>query len=114
MAEYCADSNIEIKNLRLEGPKHPWDIKVDRSSLTLGNPFRMKSESERDEVCDKYEAFFNEELFDTAMQAELSFLWQTYIQYGRLNLFCWCAPKRCHAETIRDYLLRKENTDEQT
>ena len=28
----------------------------------------------------------------------------TYKIYGKLRLFCWCAPKRCHGETIKRYL----------
>ena len=94
---------ISIKNLRNEKPKNPWDVKMDRTSF-FGNPFIMKDESERNDVCEKYKEWFYSELFDSAVQAELFILKETYKQYGRLNLFCWCAPKRCHAEIIRDYI----------
>lgn len=96
-------SNILIKNLRKEKPSHSWDVKVDRSSW-LGNQFVMKNETERDKVCDQYKEWFYEELYDSAMQAELSLLKDILTKYGKLNLFCWCAPKRCHAETIKEYL----------
>ena len=96
--------DISIKNLRIEKPIHPWDIKVDRSSW-FGNRFKMKNESERDKVCEKYKEWFYGELYDSAMQAELSILKDTLFKYGKLNLFCWCAPKRCHAEIIKEYLL---------
>ena len=94
---------IEIKNLRNEKPINPWDVKVDRSSF-FGNGFKMKDESERDKVCEQYKKWFYDELFDSTMQAELFFLKDILEKYGKLNLFCWCAPKRCHAETIKEYL----------
>jgi hypothetical protein len=97
---------IIIENLRKEKPSNPWDVKVDRSSI-LGNRFIMKSESERDRVCDQYEKWFYEKLFDSAVQAELDFLKNILTKYGKLNLFCWCAPKRCHAETIKGYLKKQ-------
>ena len=39
----------------------------------------------------------------------LKTLLDTYKQYGKLNLFCWCAPKRCHAKIIKEVI---ENNDE--
>jgi hypothetical protein len=27
-----------------------------------------------------------------------------YRQYGKLRLFCWCAPEQCHGETIKAWL----------
>jgi len=98
---------IAIKNLHYEQPTHPWDVKVDRSTW-FGNGFRMKNESERDKVCDQWEEYFYSELFDSAMQAELAYLYNILCKRGQLNLFCWCAPKRCHAETIRNYLLKRK------
>lgn len=96
---------ISVKNLRTEKPKNPWDVKVDRSSW-FGNRFKMKNESERDKVCEQYKEWFYSELYDSAMQAELSFLRDILVKYGKLNLFCWCSPKRCHAEVIKEYLMQ--------
>lgn len=99
--------NILIKNLRNEKPTQPWQVRVDRASV-LGNPFVMNNESERNLVCDKYEEYFkeqcntNREFFD-----EIARIYHIYHNYGKLELFCWCAPKRCHAETIRNFLLEK-------
>jgi hypothetical protein len=44
---------INIKNLRKEKPKNPWDVIICRPSA-LGNPFFLKTEAERDMGCDKY------------------------------------------------------------
>lgn len=101
---------IIIKNLRNENPTQPWQVRIDRSS-TLGNPYKMNNESERNEVCDAYQ-----EMFDLWFEFpgnhqdklhELKKLIQIYKQYKKLELFCWCAPKRCHAETIRNYILKE-------
>lgn len=95
---------IVIKNLRTERPTKAWQVKVDRSSV-LGNPFYMASENQRDEVCNKYEAYFNKKMdTDTRFREEVRRLYRIYRTYGTLELFCWCAPKRCHAETIKKFL----------
>lgn len=113
---------ITIKNLRtavMEAAQE-FDVAVDRTSV-LGNPFRMRntSDAERDIVCGKYEIYFNAivnndvktyhdfGVFDAQREAfmnELRRLYRIYRKYGKLNLFCWCAPKRCHAETIKKFL----------
>lgn len=97
---------IRIKNLRNEKPYAPWQVRVDRSSI-LGNPFYMPTEAQRDEVCDKYEAYFEESFrMNEQFKEELRRLYKLHKQYGILELFCWCAPKRCHAETIKKFLER--------
>lgn len=99
---------IEICNLRTTSIEFPYDVRIDRQS-PLGNPFRMRNESERDLVCDKYTIYFNENLKDNECLLRLINL---YKQYGRLRLFCWCAPRRCHGETIRDYILERITHDQ--
>ena len=101
-------SKVTIKNLRFSKPKHEWQVKVDRSSV-LGNPFYMANESKRDEVCDKYEAYFKSSIqnMESAFYKEVERLYTILKKYGKLELFCWCAPKRCHAETIKNYLEAK-------
>lgn len=95
---------VKICNLRKESCSNAWDIRVDRSSI-LGNPFYMHSESERELVCKKYEQYFNEQIqVNKAFRDEINRLRSIYAQYGKLNLFCWCAPKKCHAETIAKFL----------
>ena len=98
---------VNIINLRLQKPENPWDVRVDRSSV-LGNPFKMKEESQRDEVCDKYDAYFAEQLRENpAVQKEIQRILALHQTHGELNLFCWCAPKRCHAETVRRHILQR-------
>ena len=97
---------IEICNLRNEKIKYAYDIKVDRSSI-LGNKFYMHNESERDLVCEKYKAYFDMQIRrNLAFANEVSRLAYLHEKYGKLRLFCWCYPKRCHAETIKEFLER--------
>lgn len=92
---------INIKNLRKEKPENPWDVFICRPSA-LGNPFLLKTESNRNMVCDKYEIWFHENI--DSLKEYLDQLNTKHKEYGILNLFCWCSPKRCHGETVKKYL----------
>ena len=105
---------INILNLSNTKPQHEWQVRVDRTSV-LGNPFRMFDEHDRDFVCDKYEEYFYM-MFEAGTEPnfhnigaqifvnELRRLYKLAKTHGKLDLFCWCAPKRCHAETIKRFL----------
>ena len=99
---------IRIENLKLlkDVEENEIIIRVDRSS-PLGNPFYLKDESHRDEVCDKYQEYFdnivsnpndNKEFMD-----ELRRIYKLSKKYDVI-LGCWCYPKRCHAQTILNFL----------
>lgn len=96
---------IEIKNLRYEKPSKAWQVRVDRSSV-LGNPFYMKSDYERGLVCEQYRRYFYKKIFDNDIEfiKEIERLRDILNQYGKLELYCWCYPKMCHAQTIKEYL----------
>lgn len=94
---------IQIKNLHNEKPLKPYDVLVEHSSV-LCNPYHIKTEAESDFICYQYEDYFSSELKD-AFLYEVERLLEIYETYGELNLFCWCAPKRCHAETIKKCIL---------
>lgn len=98
-------NKVTIKNLRNSKPQYVWQIRVDRASI-LGNPYHMSHESQRDTVCEQYEAYFYENMqySNTAFYNEIMRLHEILQQYGKLELFCWCAPKRCHAETIKTFI----------
>ena len=98
--------DIEIKNLRDKTfYNQPWQFKVDRSS-PVGNMFYMHDESERDAVCDKYELHFRKLItYSESAQRYLKEMLDALKEYGHIELYCWCAPKRCHASTIRRWLI---------
>jgi hypothetical protein len=99
---------VLIKNMREEKPKEEWQVKVYRHSSPLGNPFLLELEEERDLVCDKYAKWFWETYdYDSSSSPfikELTRLLDIRRKYGKVELFCWCHPKRCHAETIKEFL----------
>ena len=100
---------ITICNLRNERMKFEYDVIVDRASI-LGNIYYMYSEEQRDEVCDKYEEYFNKQVKENIkFKNELDRLINIYNKYGELRLFCWCYPRRCHAITIKNYILQNCN-----
>jgi hypothetical protein len=101
---------INTCNLRKTKPSKPWDVKIDRSS-PLGNIFHMAGEAQRDLVCNQYDVWLDNAMKDTTHKSvraikELNRLIQLYNKHGQLNLYCWCAPKRCHGESIRKAILK--------
>lgn len=71
----------------------------------LGNPFVMKYEIDRDWACNNYTKWFQEKLAiqDPKVLGELRRLYRLG-QKGPVKLICFCAPRRCHADTIANYL----------
>ena len=104
-------NEIEIMNLRKNKIEFEYDVRVDRYNKILGNKFYMHTENERDLVCNKYKEWLFENIKKKNKEIinELNRIYNIYKKYNRLRLFCWCAPKRCHAETIKKVLeLMKE------
>jgi hypothetical protein len=101
-------NNITIVNLR----KTRNCTRVDRATV-LGNPFVMSSTMSRDAVCDAYITHLNSEYRHTgsAIHGEINRLVTRYSNGEQLMLGCWCAPERCHAETIRDLILSLAEPD---
>lgn len=119
---------VQILNLNDSKPGEKYDFIIDRTTV-LGNPFIMEKGSqqsstsaERDRVCDEYAALFGKlvdpcapvpldmvHCYNTATRRRVLDMLATMVgalrEYGIVRLFCWCAPRRCHGETIRDYLL---------
>lgn len=85
------------------------DIYCGRGSA-LGNPFKMENPSddrERDLVCTQYEDYFNQKVLksrDQAMLRQLNKILKVLMSNGSVKLGCFCAPKRCHCETIKSYI----------
>ena len=87
----------------------------------LGNPFPMRGEDDREAVCDKYEEWFYENVeadnflnYVNAIGATrspmINMLVDIYTQASRkdINLGCFCAPKRCHCDTIKAFIELKQ------
>ncbi len=105
-------ADIQIINMKKGGePRTSYDFRIDRES-PVGNPFKITRTRNRDAVCDMYEDFFQERMLDGGgpfceyideMEVALR-------KHGRIRLFCWCPPLRCHGETIIDELERRIDT----
>jgi hypothetical protein len=94
---------IRIFNKRVVGDHGEY---VGRPSA-LGNPFKLEHESQRNQVIQQYELWLQERIKarDTQVCHELNRLYRIARDQGVLELTCWCAPKRCHADVIRNILL---------
>lgn len=71
----------------------------------LGNPHVMDRESQRDEVCDHYEIWIRKKIQEQnpVVIDELNRLAYMAVEKP-LKLVCFCAPKRCHGDTIKSII----------
>lgn len=84
------------KHLVVHKKRDHYDVYVGRPTK-WGNPFHMENESERDDVCERYMLYLTH---SHELLKDLPSL------RGK-RLACWCAPKRCHAETLAALANRK-------
>ena len=68
----------------------------------LGNPFTMRTEADRDRVIGQYREWLAHKIADrdAAVMNELNAM----LKHEEITLVCWCAPKRCHADVIAQWL----------
>lgn len=101
---------IKVVNVKDFGNVDCWNkekgvvyIRVDRSSV-LGNPFKMNSEAQREAVIVKYKDYFRKEVKKEGdFRKEVIRLYKIAKKYD-LYLGCWCSPKKCHAEVIKEFI----------
>lgn len=69
----------------------------------LGNPYYMCSESNRNKVCDEYQVHLDTEYQrgNGVVYDELMRLVGMYRSGRDIMLTCFCAPKRCHGDSIK-------------
>lgn len=63
----------------------------------LHNPFKLKSESERVSVLDKFREYSK-----TLPASYIKRLKEIHDKHGELNLVCWCSPKPCHCDILKE------------
>jgi len=78
------------------------DIYIGRGSR-FGNPFPMRRENEREEVISKYRDYFysNSSLMEFTIRRFKSLKKRGFEE---VNLVCFCAPKRCHGEILKEFI----------
>ena len=68
----------------------------------LGNPYVLRDESERDRVCDQYQEWLDRHIIaGTPLIVNELMRLLDLARAGDLALVCFCAPKRCHGNTIK-------------
>ena len=82
--------------------------RTDLIDAKLGNPFVMHNESMRDEVCDAYDKWLHSPQAGNHLRI-IERILQRVNEGKVVALYCFCAPKRCHCETIRDYVMTNHN-----
>lgn len=92
----------------------------------LGNPFIMYKEVDRDKVCDQYQEWFYERVDEinfldkvdmgttgktystTPQEDQLIGIFRYMIDSDKgVRLGCFCTPKRCHCDTIKNFIENK-------
>lgn len=92
---------VRIYNLRVQQPSHAHHVIVDRATR-YGNPFIMTKVQTRNAVCDGFEEYMDG-LLNKGDKRFVPLL-EIAKKYRKISLFCWCHPKRCHAETLKKYI----------
>ena len=78
----------------------------------LGNPFShlpntlaVYRVASREEAIEKYREWLREKLkTDNEVSREFRNLVKFYRKFGELTLICWCVPKACHGNVIRELM----------
>ena len=104
---------VEILNMNFKPgliikPNKEYDFYIDRRTV-IGNPYLIGRDGNRDEVCDLYNKWFQDNINSKKIKNYLEIIILAYIKYGKVRLFCWCYPKRCHGNTIKKYLMEEIN-----
>lgn len=79
-----------VINMRGKPGTADYFTRVDRGT-EWGNPFMMRHEGERERVCQLFELY-------AEWRLTVDPHWLEPLRGKHLG--CWCAPKRCHAETL--------------
>jgi len=69
----------------------------------LGNPFIMKSwtKEERDRVCNAYAAHLDILPIESLEKRTILRMAERLAEGKSIALYCYCAPQRCHCESIK-------------
>ena len=84
---------MRILNKRTDPEADADAVYIGRPS-PYGNPFELRDELQRDQVCNDYAAWL-------LLPAQAALRQRMRIELKGKDLLCWCSPKRCHGETIR-------------
>lgn len=96
---------LKVVNKYTMGPEQAdiMRIYIGRGS-GLGNPWPITKTDSRDAVCDRFAEYLAKkvEANDPSVCAELNRIVNCMHDFRKVELVCFCAPRRCHGESIRD------------
>jgi len=83
-------------------------FRVDRRT-PLGNPYPLEDEDDREVVVDRYREHLRRRLDDHERDPNptgeaFDRILEAVRRGDRVELACWCSPKLCHGDAIRDEL----------
>lgn len=86
--------------------RHHSDAEYIGRPSPLGNPVPIGQGHNRNSVCDTYDTYFHDAISrqDPLILAELKRLHRKGCNTGHLKLGCYCAPRRCHGDTIKKWM----------
>lgn len=79
--------------------KEKYDVYIGRGSL-WGNPFIIGEHGTREEVIAQYKIYFDDKILNDPKFKE-----ETLKLNGK-KLGCFCAPKPCHGDIIKEWLTK--------
>lgn len=103
-------TNIQIVNLKNHTPTE-CDFYIGRPSI-FGNPYthldksiaKIKLDSRNDAISMYREYFYEQIKTNIDFIDEINKMLNCYKNNHVLYLCCWCHPKPCHGEIIKEYL----------
>ena len=108
------EENIQVVHFnKHQETEFEFDYYIGRPGI-LGNPYTHLTTSThskyvvktRDDAIDSYEDYFYDKLkTDIKFKSEVNKLIDIYKNHQKLNLICWCKPKRCHGDFLKEYLI---------
>ena len=121
---------ISVVNIKSYGvPKNPWEVYIGRKNVSyklkespLANPFKTMFVTQidtiignrdtittrtREEAIRLYKEMFYKEIDsgNVFMAEECKRLRELHDKHGELIIVCWCAPRLCHGDVIKEYLV---------
>ena len=75
-------------------------------SSPIQNPFVIGVDGDRETTLQKYRDWLCQKLYidDSPQRREIIRLWIEAREKGSLTLGCWCAPKACHGDVVKELL----------
>lgn len=94
-----------VNKYKVKNQKRDYIVYCGRCSA-LGNPFPITENRTREEAISEYKIYFDKLVKDKDKEilAQLDLCRTKLTKYGIVELECYCAPKPCHCDVIKDFL----------